>query len=68
MTNRYELLINAIDDTNLFLVRMFLFALAVVIAYPVLNWTPVWMRRFAKHLYLGALLAMFVFVTVLSAQ
>jgi hypothetical protein len=67
MTNRYDLLINAIAETDIFIVRMFLFALAVVLAYPILNWTPAWMRRPAKVLYLATLLAMFIFVTVYSA-
>lgn len=68
MTPRYELLINAIDASNLFIVRMFLFALLAVAAYPVLNWTPAWMRRPAQGFYLACLLAMFIFVTVYSAQ
>lgn len=67
MTPRYEMLINAIAASDLFIVRMFLFALVTVIAYPVLDWTPAWMRRPAKVLYLAVLLAMFIFVTVFSA-
>lgn len=64
---RYELLINAIHNTNGFIVQMFLFALLAVIAYPALNWLPLWLARPAKHLYLIALLAMYIFVTVYSA-
>ncbi len=68
MTPRYELLIDAINNSNDFITRMFLFALAAVIAWPVLEWTPNWMRRPAKYLYLASLLCMFIFVTVFSAQ
>ncbi len=68
MTPRYEMLINAIAASDLFIVRMFLFALVMVIAYPVLDWTPAWMRRPAQGIYLASLLAMFIFVTVFSAQ
>lgn len=67
MTPRYEMLINAIANTDLFIVRMFLFAIAVVITYPVLSWTPTWMRRPAQVIYLASLLVMFIFVTVYSA-
>lgn len=67
MTPRYELLITSIANADLFIVRMFLFAIAVVITYPVLNWTPAWMRRPAKYFYLASLLIMFIFVTVYSA-
>ncbi len=68
MTPRYEMLINAIAASDLFIVRMFLFALVMVIAYPVLDWTPAWMRRPAQGIYLASLLAMFIFTTVFSAQ
>lgn len=64
MTERYDLLLKAIQDTNLFIVRMFLYALTAVIAYPVLEWTPVFIRRPMRWFYLGSLLAVFVFVTV----
>jgi drug/metabolite transporter (DMT)-like permease len=68
MTTRYELLINAINNSNDFITRMFLFALAAVLAWPVLEWTPHWMRRPVKYLYLASLLGMFIFATVFSAQ
>lgn len=68
MTNRYELLIDAITNSNLFITRMFLFALLAVLAYPILRWTPAWMRRPAQYLYLATLLAMFFFVTVYFPQ
>lgn len=68
MTPRYELLIDAINNSNDFISSMFLFALAAVTAWPVLEWTPHWMRRPAKVLYLASLLGMFIFVTVFSAQ
>jgi hypothetical protein len=61
--SRYELLINGIHDTNLFIVRIFLFTLFAVLAYPVLGWTPVWMRRAAQTIYLA--FALILFATVL---
>ena len=60
MTERYDLLISSIAATNLFMVQMFLFALVAVIAYPVLDWTPTWIRRPAKYLYLAFMLAAFL--------
>ena len=68
MTPRYQLLINAIHDTDIFIVRMFLFAMLAVLAYPVLQWTPAWMRRPATYFYLASLLIMFLFVTVYSVS
>jgi hypothetical protein len=68
VTDRYLLLINSIQATNLFIVQMFLFAIFAVIAYPVLAWTPAWMRRPAQALYLASMLAAFIFVTVYSWQ
>jgi hypothetical protein len=67
MTARYDLLINSINASDKFMVNMFLFALTAVIAYPVLEWTPVWMRRPAKYLYLTFMLAAFIFTTVYSS-
>jgi hypothetical protein len=67
MTNRYDLLINSIATANTSIVQMFLFALIAVIAYPVLEWTPAWMRRPAKALYLVALLCMFLTTVFYSA-
>lgn len=60
MTDRFTLLNNAIAASNHFMVIMFLFALTAVIAYMVLDWTPAWMRRPAKYLYLVFLLAAFL--------
>jgi len=64
MTDRYDLLIKSINDTNYFIVRLFLFALLLVIAYPVLDWTPAWMRRPAKFIYLAFLPVMFILSTI----
>lgn len=63
MTSRYDLLIESISASNLFIVQMFLFAFAAVIAYPILGWTPAWMQKPARYLYLATLLGGF-FVTV----
>ena len=68
MTNRYDLLISAIGNSDLLIIRMFLFASVVVLAFPVLDWTPAWMRRPARYLYLASLLILFILATVLSAQ
>ena len=64
MTERFTLLLQDIQTTNLFLTRVFLFALFALIAYPVLNWTPAWMRRPAQVIYLATLLAAYVLTTV----
>jgi hypothetical protein len=68
MTDRYDLLINSIHATDLFITQMFLFSLIALLAYQVLEWTPPWMRRPARWLYLTAMLAAFIFVTVYSWQ
>jgi hypothetical protein len=68
MTDRYDLLLASIAASNKFMVQMFIFALLAVIAYPVLNWTPVWMRRPAKYIYLALMLAAFILTTVLSGH
>jgi hypothetical protein len=68
MTNRYDLLINSINATDNFLVKIFLFALVAVLAYPTLEWTPAFMRRPAKYIYLAFMLLAFVFTTVYSWQ
>ncbi len=68
MTNRYELLINAINQSDSFLVKMFLFALIAVLAYPVLDWTPAFIRRPMRYGYLVFALAAFIFATVYSWQ
>lgn len=68
MTNRYELLITSIASSDRFLVQMFLFALIAVVAYRVLEWTPVFVRRFFQYVYLILGLACFIFVTVYSWQ
>ena len=66
MTNRYEMLINSIHATDVFIVQMFLFALCAVIAVPVLQWTPAWMRKPAQAIYAITVLALFIFATVYS--
>jgi hypothetical protein len=68
MTNRYVLLINSIMATDLFITKMFLFSVLAVAAYLTLEWTPPWMRRPAKYLYLAFMLTAFIFVTVYSWQ
>ena len=66
MTNRYNELINAINATDSFIVKMFLFAFFAVIAAPVLQWVPAWMRKPVETIYAVTLLALFIFVTVYS--
>lgn len=66
MTNRYELLMNSIHASDEVIVKLFLFAVFVVISYASLNWTPPPMRRPAQWLYLAFVLAMFILVTVYS--
>jgi len=56
----------AIADSNHFMLQMFLFTFSAVIAYPVLDWTPLIIRRPLKYLYLAFLLAAFLLVTVYS--
>lgn len=63
MTNRYDLLLNAIESTNHFIVQMFLFAVLAVLAYKILGWLPVWLVRPARYLYIVTLLGLY-FVTV----
>lgn len=64
---RYELLISGIQDTNAFIVRLFLFTLLAVIAYPVLGWTPEWMRAPAQKIYLALMLVIFATVLFLGS-
>jgi hypothetical protein len=64
---RYELLINSISQANILTVRLFLFALFAVIAYPVLGWTPAWMRRPAQYTYLASVLLIFATVLFLGS-
>jgi hypothetical protein len=63
MTNRYEMLIQAIQNSNLFITQMFLFALFALLAWKILDWTPPILRRPFKYLYAASMLALFL-VTV----
>jgi hypothetical protein len=67
MTERFDLYMNALHQTDIFLVRMFLFALAAVAAYPVLGWLPAWMRRPAQMFYLVLMLVIFLTTVYLSS-
>lgn len=67
MTNRYEMLIEAIQNSNLFITQMFLFALAALLAWKILDWTPTILRRPFRYLYAASMLALFL-VTVFIAQ
>lgn len=66
MTNRYQLLLDAIHQSNSVIEYMFLFAITVVIAYVSLEWTPAFMRRPVKRIYLITALVLFFLVTVFS--
>lgn len=68
MTNRYDLFIDAMLNTDLFITRMFLFALIVILAYRTLEWVPSFFRRPSQAFYLVMMLALFIFVTVYSWQ
>lgn len=57
MTDCYYVLLASISSNDAIIVRMFLYALAVVIAHPVLGWTPAWMR--AQSIYLAICMAGF---------
>lgn len=63
MTNRYEMLIEAIANSNLFITQMFLFALCAILGYQALKWTPAFLQRPVRYVYLGSLLGLFL-VTV----
>jgi hypothetical protein len=67
MTDRFDLFISATQQNNLIIVRMFLFAIAAVIAYPVLGWLPAWMRRPARMFYLALALVIFLATVYLSS-
>lgn len=67
MTNRYEMLIAAIQNSNLFITQMFLFAFFALLAWQVLDWTPLILRRPFKYIYAASVLALFL-VTVFLQQ
>lgn len=67
MTNRYDLLIDAIQQSNLFIVQVFLFAFFALTAWKVLDWTPLILRRPIKYFYAASVLALFL-VTVFLPQ
>ena len=64
MTNRYAELLASIAATDEFILKCMLYVLALIITYLVLEWVPVFFRRFFKWLYLLYVLAAFIFVTV----
>jgi len=64
MTERFDLYLTALDQTNTFLMQMFIFALLIIAAYKSLEWSPAWLIRPAQYLYLAALLIVFLFTTV----
>lgn len=68
MTNRYDLLINAIRTTNETILMLALFAVLIITAYHSLVWTPAFMRRPAKYLYLATMLVLSVLTTVYFGQ
>lgn len=67
MTPRYDLFVGSIHQADLFLVQMFLFALAVIAAYPALGWLPAFFRRPMQWFYLSVLLALYLATVYLSA-
>lgn len=67
MTNRYDLFLDALHKSNLSIVQVFLFACFVIVAWRFLDWTPPFLRRPAKYLYLVSILGLFL-VTVFLAR
>lgn len=63
MSERYYLYLAALEQSDRVIAQLFLYALAVVAAYPALDWVPGFIRRPMKYSYLAALLAIY-FVTV----
>lgn len=68
MTNRYDLLITSIHQTNATVQIFFAFATAMVAGYYVLAWLPVWLIRPARWAYIVALLLISVLTTVFFAR
>lgn len=68
MSDRYDLFVAALAESNRIIVQMFLYALFAVVAYPIIQWTPAWMRRPLEYAYLAALLFAFLLVTVFSSS
>ena len=68
MSGRYDLFVAALAESNHIIVQMFLYTLLGVVAYPVIEWTPAWMRRPLRYAYLAAMLIAFVFVPVYSGS
>lgn len=68
MTARYDLLINAILTTNGMILNLFLFAAGAVLAWHSLNWTPAWMQRPARYVYVAALIGILLSTVILSGS
>lgn len=66
MTNRYDLLIQSIQDTNQFILYMFLYALCAIVGYYALEWSPVFVRRPLQYIYLASLLIASILLTVFN--
>lgn len=64
MTERYDMFIKALRDTNNFIAQMFLFAVLAIAAYRALDWLPDWLRCPARYLYLAFVLAASIFIPV----
>lgn len=64
MTQRYDLLLHAITTTNNTILTLAVFAALMVIAYHALAWTPQFIRRPARYLYLAAMLIVSLLTTV----
>ena len=67
MSERYFIYLAALERSDRIIAQLFLYALALVVAYAVLDWVPVIIRRPLKYFYLAAVLFAFVFVTVFSS-
>jgi hypothetical protein len=61
MTERFYEFLKSTAAADMAMLQMFIFALVAVITFPVLDWTPAWMRRTAQVIYLVAMLIVFLF-------
>jgi hypothetical protein len=68
MSERYYLYIAALEQSSRIITQLFLYALALVAAWPALEWVPVIIRRPAKYVYLSALLVIFFATVFLSSS
>ena len=59
MTPRYDLLINAIHETNTMILMLFGFALFLVLTDAALAWLPERIRPITRRIYLASVIGLF---------